>query len=275
MIVNYKTGEMVRECLRSLAEVVTVPYEVIVVDNASGDPEFESLTESSVLKLIRNPVNAGFSKACNVGARAASGRVLHFLNPDTLATRSLGDLYRAALADSNGEIYVTRILNPRGEPEKSGHAFPTLRNLRNMTLRRGEVAKWYLGASFLLDKDLFWSLGGMSEDYFMYGEDVDFFYKAHLRGVPVVQSEAEIVHLSGGSSGKVWSSKQRLERVERGAMIFTHKFGLRLDYFVFKHAAFLMAFWREPLSSLMGLYIYWKELLRSLVSAPTPKWSVQ
>lgn len=275
MIVNYKTGELLRECLRSLAAVVTVPYEAIVVDNASDDPVFDALSESPTLKIIRNPVNAGFSKACNLGARAASGSILHFLNPDTEATPSLDRLYREALETAQPQIYVTRILNTQRQPEKTCHAFPTLRNLLNMALRKGEVSKWYLGASFLLDKELFWSLGGMSEDYFMYGEDVDFFYRAHLRSVPVVQSEAEIVHLSGGASRKVWSFKQRLERVERGAMIFTSKFGLRFDYFVFKHVAFLSRVWREPSASIVELYVYWKELVRSIATSPTPRWSVQ
>lgn len=268
---NYKTGDLLRACLRSLEEYVHVPYEVIVVDNASDDPALNLLVPGERLRIIRNSENLGFAKACNIGARVARGRVLHFLNPDTEVTHGLDKLYREALARGPSAIFVTRILNARGELEKASHAFPTFQNLMRLVSRRGEIACWYLGASFLLDASLYWNLGGLSEEYFMYGEDVDFFYKAYLKGVPVIEASAKVMHISGGASQKVWTSRQRLERVERGATIFTSKFRLRLSYFIFRHLAFAARVWRDPSGAALQIGVYWKELLSSLWRTPRAK----
>ena len=96
----------------------------------------------------------------------------------------------------------------------------------------------------------------------MYAEDMDFFYKAHLAGVKTVESRARVIHHQGGASRRVWTEKERCERVEHSAVIFARKFDLQFDYFVFKHLALLRFGWRNPVLSLIGIAYYWRELLK-------------
>jgi len=71
-------------CLRSVAQHgARVPFEVIVVDDASPDNSAPTLGRIGGLRLLRNLNNLGFVGSCNAGAAAAGGQFLLFLNNDT------------------------------------------------------------------------------------------------------------------------------------------------------------------------------------------------
>lgn len=74
-------------CLDSLMR--TLPqgggYEVVLVDDCSPDFDLRRLALVQGAKVLRTESNAGFGQACNLGAKSAAGRILFFLNSDTLA----------------------------------------------------------------------------------------------------------------------------------------------------------------------------------------------
>ena len=89
IVVTWENLALTRLCLESLiAHTQDVPFEVIVVDNAStdGTPDYlQALAAAeSRVRLILNEKNDGFARACNQGARAAVGDILVFLNNDTV-----------------------------------------------------------------------------------------------------------------------------------------------------------------------------------------------
>jgi GT2 family glycosyltransferase len=263
IIVNYNSGDLLRACLASIQKFVTVPYEVVVVDNQSSDNSTANLPSIPALNIVKANDNLGFPRACNLGAASAIGNIFHFLNPDTEVTENINEVYQEAIDEKVPQIHVTRILNTRTGNERSSHPLPTLRNVLMLLVCRARVDKWYLGASVILSKSLFERLDRWSTEYFMYLEDVDFFYKALLAGVKTVESSSLVVHHQGGSSRQVWSDFERLEKIETSAFIFARKFGLTLDYFVFKHAAYWKIVWREPVMATLGLVVFWKEFIRS------------
>src|ERR1700749_4878678 len=67
VVVSYKTPDLVRQCLRSVfGRTWRHRYEVIVVDNASGDGSAEMIgAEFPDVRVIANATNVGFARACN------------------------------------------------------------------------------------------------------------------------------------------------------------------------------------------------------------------
>ena len=90
IIVNWNSIEFTQACAASIHSTTTgLQYEVIVVDNASEAESCRKLSESiAEVKVVCLPRNIGFAAANNLGVDHSSGRVILFLNPDTLV---LGD----------------------------------------------------------------------------------------------------------------------------------------------------------------------------------------
>ena len=89
IIVNYNVKELLGQCINSIVSASgKLNVEIIVVDNNSFDGSVEYLRDKfnglKQLKIIDSPVNLGFAKANNLGAKEASGEYLLILNPDTI-----------------------------------------------------------------------------------------------------------------------------------------------------------------------------------------------
>src|SRR5262245_17098945 len=84
VIVNWRTARLTSRAVQSVLDhEVRVPYEIIVVDNASGDGSVEFLEEHHPdIAILRSPANRGFAAGSNLGAASASGEFLLFLNSD-------------------------------------------------------------------------------------------------------------------------------------------------------------------------------------------------
>src|SRR6267142_1083990 len=88
LIVTYNNLALTRLCLASLQRCAgATPFEVIVVDNASGDGSADWLEAAAArhllpMTVVRNPQNAGFAGGNNLAAGRARGDTLVFLNND-------------------------------------------------------------------------------------------------------------------------------------------------------------------------------------------------
>ncbi|OAV69362.1 putative glycosyl transferase [Bacteroidales bacterium Barb4] len=84
--VNYKTSRLVIDSINSVKKFTKdTDYEIIVVDNNSGDNPREAITEAHPdVIYIQSPENVGFGKANNLGMEYATGDYIWFLNPDTI-----------------------------------------------------------------------------------------------------------------------------------------------------------------------------------------------
>jgi len=89
IIVSWNTRDLLQRCLESIrATVPPVPFEVIVVDNASSDGSAEMTEERfPEVVLIKNDSNYGFASGNNLGIEKASGKYLLLLNPDAGVAR--------------------------------------------------------------------------------------------------------------------------------------------------------------------------------------------
>jgi GT2 family glycosyltransferase len=221
--VNYNGGDTIRKCIASIESHVKTDHEVIVFDNDSEDDSIAALPKQTNLHIIESNINHGFAKGNNMAADAAKGRWLHFLNPDILVNSRLESDYKIILGGSENVIYVTSLTDENGLEQQMQMLIPTLKNYWRRLFSPGKAQYWSIGASIILHRDTFKKLGGWSEDYFMYSEDLDLFYTAHLMGIPVVHLDTKIVHIGKVSSKSAWSAYQRAEVIEKSFKTFFRK----------------------------------------------------
>jgi len=183
------------ESLQSL----TVPLEVIVVDNASRDGSPEAIERSFPLtQLIRSPDNVGFGRACNLGVSASRGRFILLLNYDARLLEGLKEALGHLDVHPAVGILGGRLIYPDGRPQPSfGYSHTPARvvlswlNIPGFSrevrspgaylVGQQEVA-WVSGALLLARRTVWEALDGMDPGFFLYLEDVDFCERARSAG---------------------------------------------------------------------------------------------
>ena len=226
IIVNWNSKDYLRKCLETLdADEFPMSHEIVVIDSASFDGCGEMLAaEFPGVRFIQSDDNLGFAKSNNRAFEASVGRHILFLNPDTEVGRgAIAALYAQATKSSDVGVVGARLLNSDGSIQVSStQAFPNLINqaLDADALRRllpesdlwgtaalmrdtDEVAEVEVisGACLMISRELFEAIGGFSEDYFMYSEDVELSFRAFEKGRRnLLVPAAVVVHHGGGSS---------------------------------------------------------------------------
>jgi N-acetylglucosaminyl-diphospho-decaprenol L-rhamnosyltransferase len=250
VIVTYHSAAVISQCLRAVMDAAPdVPMEVIVVDNASGDDTIATAREAApTARFIEQDSNGGFATGCAVGASAARGRWLLFLNPDTvIAAGAITALLDCAADQPSAGLIGARFVHEDGSIDpRSWWGRPTLWSAvcfalclnsllpgnrifdpetpRPWSAKLGEVRAVPVvsGACMLVKQELWEKLGGFDEQFFLYGEDADFCLRAAKAGCqPITTARAVCRHIGGKSS----SSSQKL------ILLFTGKCTMARRYF--------------------------------------------
>ena len=223
VMVVYRTGEELQESIDSVLGDPLVD-ELVIVDNGSSDAMAERLrtlgrTDARV-GLIQGQGNVGFATAANLGARAARGDHLIFLNPDAFLQDGCVASLTANLADRPSPSLVGAcILDPDGTEQRGGrrgevNAWSTLLSLSQATQKIPSLARFEIhregeampsdlvdmptisGACFAMRRKDFDLLGGFDEGYFLHVEDIDLCWRARRDGGTVFfDPHPRVVHL--------------------------------------------------------------------------------
>lgn len=237
IIVNFRTPELVVDCLESLLFPGTAPdsTRIVVVDGNSGDHSVDHLTAainknswSNRVDFLPLDINGGFAYANNRGIEHAtksfgSFRYFLLLNPDTVARPdSITHLFEFMEQHPEAGIAGSRLEDPDGTRQACAFHFPSIAaefegeaQLGPITrlLKRWRVVPelpedgpsqidWVSGASMMLRAKVLDDIGGMDEHFFLYYEEVDFCLRAAKAGwscwhVP----QSRVVHLVGQATG--------------------------------------------------------------------------
>lgn len=267
IIVNYNVKEFVQQVLQSLEKsLAEIPSEIFVVDNASDDGSQKMVAEQfPFVHLIANKQNAGFSKANNQAIHKATGKYIVLLNPDTITQE---DTFSTLLTfmDSHEHVGMAtcKVLNPDGSLQLAcrrsyptpwvaftrliglSHFFPKSKYFGryNLTyLPEDEITEVEAisGSFMLVRRAALAEIGLLDEEFFLYGEDLDWCYRTIEAGwkiyyVPTTQ----IIHFKGESS-----KQSRLD----GMLIFYRAMALfvkkhfRRRYFFITYQVLLLAIW--------------------------------
>ena len=216
IILNYNGLEHAEHCLTSLAgmDFPSSQREIIMVDNASTDGSAELIARQYPhVRLIRSAINLGFSQGANLGASAATGKYLAFLNNDMRVSPTwLSELVKTALADGQCAVIGSAILNWEGiahdfvgRPDDAFCLASAPHPLPTYAMPDGVRHFLFVSAgAALVRADAFRECGGFDPDYFMYHEDVDLCWRLWLRGYKCALTPQSITyHRGGASSGKL------------------------------------------------------------------------
>ena len=255
IIVNYHCAQMTIDCIRSIFEKTqTASFEVIVVDNASGDGSAEQIRQTfgDRIQVIESDVNLGFGKANNLGAMHASGEYLFLLNPDTvLINDAIGILcdhmrQHPQVGVAGGNLYapdmtpapsyclafddLQRERHHVGWLHLIGSKIVTKLGIRqrmkefNFSEKEKRVA-YIFGADMMLPKRLFDEVGGFDPAFFMYAEEEELTWRITQRGYRVMSvPQARIIHLEGATTSKEHGFSERQFRMRmNGTLTYYQK----------------------------------------------------
>lgn len=247
VLLNYNTLELTRTCLQTVlaSRLDAFTMEVIVCDNGSvdGSPAMIRREFPHVL-LIENKKNLGFAAGNNLGIRRASGRYMLLLNTDTEVPKdTLATMIR--FMDKNPAVGAStcKLLLPDGSMDPACHrGFPTpwasityLLKLEKMFPRSPLFAQYHqgykgfttthevdciVGAFFLARREVVEQVGLLDEDYFMYGEDIDWAYRIRTSGWKIMYNPTVTILHKKKQSGRASSAKKYRNVTE----IYFHKY---------------------------------------------------
>lgn len=236
IIVSYNVRDLLRECLTSVRNGTSgLSVETIVVDNSSCDGSVAMVRqEFPDVTIIESPKNGGYAYANNLGMRLLLSRrestgemprYVLLLNPDTvLPPNALPDM--VAFLDSRPEAGVAgpQLIRPDGSLDLAcRRSFPSpevslyrMLGLSRLFPRHPRFARYNLtyldpedvvevdsvvGAFMLVRSELLDQVGLLDEEFFMYGEDLDWAYRIKQRGWKVFYNgPVRVIHHKGASS---------------------------------------------------------------------------
>lgn len=202
------------ECLRALVGAMEASpgSELIVIDDASTDPEAERLRAVPGITYRRNHENLGFVGSCNAGALLARGRYLVFLNSDTVVTPGWLEKLITRLTEPGVGLVGASLQYPDGRLQEagglvfadaSGWNYGRNGHPEDPRYRAFRDSHYCSGAAIALTRERFEALGGFDPRYAPgYYEDTDLAMRVRATGARVVyEPESVVVHLEGASAG--------------------------------------------------------------------------
>lgn len=256
VIVNYNVRDFLEQAIRSIYRAATrLTVEILVVDNASSDGSMEMVAERfPAVRRLENAENVGFGRANNQAIQVARGRYILVLNPDTIVQEdTLEQLCQ--LMDNRPDVGAAgcMILNPDGSfALESRRSFPGAFTavFRMLGLSRlfpkskvfGRYNLTYLpiweeaeidalsGSCMFVRASALTSVGPVprpalreegaglfDEDFFMYGEDLDWCFRIQQAGWRIMYTPStQIIHYKGESTKR---GEMRYVRLFYGAML--------------------------------------------------------
>lgn len=198
IIVNYKSKDKLINCLNSIAssDLDNIKYEIIIVDNASGDNLLDINNNFENLNIIYSNKNLGMGAGNNLGISNSRGNYILISNPDIVYKKdTIKNLYQTIENNENYALVGPKLLNPDNSLQYSVAKFPKIylpflrrtaigklfpKYLNDYFLKSEDYDKikevdWLLGACFIVRRHQVFlkSAKLFDERFFMYFEDID------------------------------------------------------------------------------------------------------
>ena len=299
IIIAYNSCDFIPACLKSIRDACeNVDAQVTVLDNGSKEPVLPEIKAFfPEVTWLESKENLGFGKGCNLAEKHATKPYLFFVNPDTVVSR---DSFTRVLdfMEEHPEAGTVgcRILNEDGSLQWAcRRSFPTIVSAVSKTVglaalfpKSKLLASYNMtfadpdaitevdaisGSFFCIKRELYESLKGFDEDYFMYGEDLDLCFRTKVAGFKNYYTPStNILHFKGQSCRtRRWGSyvdfyKAMLIFVKKHKDLyfvpnFLVSFGIMFAAFVGMFSRLIPKFWKMFLD--LGVVALWALLFLS------------
>lgn len=222
IVLYHRLGESVVATLDAVTNQSVVPTETLLVDNASEDGVAGPAARAAGAALLELGHNGGYAAGMNAGARHLQHDHVDYLLFITHEVR----LPRTAVATmldlavrTGAPAVAPTLVEADGTVFSRGGVMTWPGAARHRRAASAGRIDWLDGAALLVRRDVYESLGGFDEDYFLYWEDVDFTHRARSLGdlavcdVPVVQSQSGMpVYLNARGRVLFWRKQRRYLR---------------------------------------------------------------
>lgn len=226
-IVGYRNPEDIAACLAALRTCSYPDFEVMICENGgpeafarSSDVAANRLPPERPVRVLLAPGNGGYAAGVNLCMRAtASADAWWILNPDTEPHPQALDRMMAALQQGL-DVVGSTVCTPDGRVESRGGRWNTwlaratsIDHGRPIAQAPGAEARrvdYVSGASMLVGRRFLEAVGPMREDYFLYGEEVEWCLRREARGMRFgVAADAQVMHRQGTTTGSVATISKR------------------------------------------------------------------
>jgi GT2 family glycosyltransferase len=221
-IVYYQDQESLLNLLESLEQQSLKPDHVFITDNNS----IQSLAlenYSFSVQITRLDENKGFAAGANVALKNAinnSFRNLMLISQDVILDSLSAEQMINELVRSKGIVFPTMYnRNTNQVFSQGGSVNKLLGSIKLSTVRTPKNLEWADGSCLVFTKDVFNSVGGFYEKFFMYFEDVDFCYRAKSRGFVLKHVDTKVSQTPKGPNPLLRS---------RNSVIFARRTGFIL-----------------------------------------------
>lgn len=269
IIVNFRTPQLVLDCVDSIFRYTKdVTFEIIVVDNNSGDNSASILSSDLRFKYVQSPNNVGFGGANNLGYKYSTGKYIFLLNPDTILLNNAIKIFfdEMEMLPMNVSCIGCRLLDKERNITKSIGIwqefskkeclklaflsyFPAIKNKyiekakNNYGLLNKNVpfipVDIIIGADMFIRNSVIKKCGLFDPRFFMYSEESDmqktFKKNGYISGI--IQGP-QIVHLEGKSA----PSSKRILMSTSGMFVYQKKWSNPFSYSIYRFMFFILRF---------------------------------
>lgn len=209
----------------SLEEIITHDYfrlttdiELIISSNSLYpiDKQEELKHQYPFIKWSFNKKNGGFAYGMNEGLKVAKGDILVVMNPDVKLITSIDAMVDYLHRHPEVGIIAPKIVDDEGIIQDSFRHFITpwgfiIRHIDRIIhksrihvrdFKEAVKGDWVIGAFMMCRRDFYEKVGGLSDDYFMYCEDMDWCKRAHQAGYDVVYFPETVIEYKGTRSAR-------------------------------------------------------------------------
>ncbi len=213
IIPNYRGEKFIADCLDSLLSQSYTDFDIIVVDNASGDGSTDIIEKDfPSVKLIALQDNYGFSRAVNEGIKASDTPFVILLNNDTRVEGDFVERLLLAIKEDERIFSVSSKMLQMTAPDRIdgagdlysafGWAFARGKDRRAEAFNKRCDIFASCGGASIYRRSILDEIGWFDEFHFAYLEDVDIGYRARIMGYRnVYEPGARVYHYGSGVSG--------------------------------------------------------------------------